>query len=303
MGTKHPPHRVRSFASRRGPLWGRGEGVPGGGVPCAAARGVWGQELVLPRLPILGAGSWGLPPTCCGPGCAGMGAWHCPFGVHALQGAARRGSGRRLSRGGRPLIVVRGVWCQALSLSRPPALEAGSEAPLPVFLGRRQCWRGGPAPATQRAWVARCGGGGRASPNGAAPRCCEGRLGLGARPLLPTFSGRGCAGLGAGTGYLACMPCGGLRAAGVARGYPGGGGLPLTTVTAVWCQALSPSRPPVPEAGGQALLPVFPGRGWCGRGDPALAPQHALLRAGVARCGVGGKASPGGLPCAVVRGV
>ena len=49
--------------------------------------------------------------------------------------------------------------------------------------------------------------------------------------------------------------------------------------------------------------PVCPGCGRCGRGDPASAPQRAPLRAGVARRGAGSRASPGGLPSAVVRGV
>ena len=40
--------------------------------------------------------------------------------------------------------------------------------------------------------------------------------------------------------------------------------------------------------------PVCPGCGRCGRGDPAPAPQRAALRAGVARCGGGGRAYPGG---------
>ena len=40
--------------------------------------------------------------------------------------------------------------------------------------------------------------------------------------------------------------------------------------------------------------PVCPGCGRCGRVDPAPAPQRAPLRAGVARCGGGGRASPGG---------
>ena len=48
---------------------------------------------------------------------------------------------------------------------------------------------------------------------------------------------------------------------------------------------------------------VCPGDGRCGRGDPAPAPRRAPLRAGVARRGGGGRASPGGLPSAVVRGV
>ena len=49
--------------------------------------------------------------------------------------------------------------------------------------------------------------------------------------------------------------------------------------------------------------PVCPGCSWCGRGDPAPAPRRAPLRAGVERRGGGGRASPGELPFAVVRGV
>ena len=47
---------------------------------------------------------------------------------------------------------------------------------------------------------------------------------------------------------------------------------------------------------------MCPGCGRCGRVDPAPAPQRAPLRAGVARCGGGGRASPGGVPSTVVRG-
>ena len=50
---------------------------------------------------------------------------------------------------------------------------------------------------------------------------------------------------------------------------------------------------PLGRAAG-VLRPVCPGCGRCGRGDPARAPQRAPLRAGVARCGGGGTASPGG---------
>ena len=49
--------------------------------------------------------------------------------------------------------------------------------------------------------------------------------------------------------------------------------------------------------------PVCPGCGRCGCGDPAPAPRRAPLRAGVARRGGGGKASAGGVPSAVSRGV
>ena len=40
---------------------------------------------------------------------------------------------------------------------------------------------------------------------------------------------------------------------------------------------------------------MCPGCGRCGRGDPAPAPRRAPLRAGVARRGGGGRASPGGI--------
>ena len=60
------------------------------------------------------------------------------------------------------------------------------------------------------------------------------------------------------------------------------------------------ARPPERAAG--VPRPVCPGCGRCGRVDPAPAPQRATLRAGVARCGGGGRASPGGVPSTVVRG-
>ena len=52
------------------------------------------------------------------------------------------------------------------------------------------------------------------------------------------------------------------------------------------------ARPPERAAG--VPRPVCPGCVRCGRVDPAPAPQRAPLRAGVARCGGGGRASPGG---------
>ena len=57
------------------------------------------------------------------------------------------------------------------------------------------------------------------------------------------------------------------------------------------------------ERAARVPRPVCPGCGRCGRGDPAPAPQRAPLRAGVARCGGGGRASPGGVPSTIVRGV
>ena len=51
-----------------------------------------------------------------------MGAQHCPLGLHALWGLRAVGVVGGRSRGGWPATVVRGVWCQALSLPRPPVL-------------------------------------------------------------------------------------------------------------------------------------------------------------------------------------
>ena len=90
-----------------------------------------GPGLPLPGLGLLlrGAseirGCFGLLPTCCGRGRVGVGAHYGPLGLHALWGlcAVRVVGGG--PRGGRPATVVRGVWCQALSLSRPPVLWSG----------------------------------------------------------------------------------------------------------------------------------------------------------------------------------
>ena len=88
-------------------------------------RGVRGQALPLPKLPAHWAGHRGLTPTCCGRGRVGVGAQNCPLGLRALWGLRAVGL-----VGGRPWIgwpatVVRGVWCQALSLSQLPALWGG----------------------------------------------------------------------------------------------------------------------------------------------------------------------------------
>ena len=60
-----------------------------------------------------------------GRGCAGVGAQHCCFGLHAPWGAACRGEGGRPSRGGWPSTVLRGICCQALSLPRLPVPWGG----------------------------------------------------------------------------------------------------------------------------------------------------------------------------------
>ena len=111
-------------------LWGpRSAGVmgavPRGGWPATVARGVWCQALPPPRSPALWAGCRGPPPTCCGPGPAGVGARHCPLGLHALWELRAAGVVGGRPRGGWAATIARGVWCQTLSLSQPPALWGG----------------------------------------------------------------------------------------------------------------------------------------------------------------------------------
>ena len=103
---------------------------------------------------------------------------------------------------------------------------------------------------------------------------------------------------------LACMPCGGC----VPRGWCGGGPSP-GRVACHRCEGRLVSGavpPPAARPLGRAARvprPVCPGCGRCGCGDPAPAPWRAPLRASVARRGGGGRASPGGVPSTVVRGV
>ena len=145
---------------------------------------------------------------------------------------------------GWPVCPVRGVWCQALSLPRPPIL-----------------WGGQP---------------------GFRDPCVPGAVG---------------AGVGTQHGPHSVCPCGpALLAVGVLEGRSRGG--------AICCceERLRSGAPPPPAAPPLGLAvgvprPVCPGCGRCGRGDPAPVPQRAPLRAGVARCGGGGRASPGGGSC------
>ena len=152
-------------------------------------------------------------------------------------------------------------------------------------------------------------------PRGGAFQCCEGRPVLGAVPLPvarpPELAARvprpvcpGCGRCGradpAPAPQRAPLRAGVARCGGSGRASPGG--VPSTVVGGAWYQALSLPRPLV-------LRSVQPGfRGSCVPGavdagvDPAPAPQRAPLRAGVARCWGGGRASPGGVPSTVVRG-
>ena len=202
--------------------------------------------------------------------------------------------------------------------ARPP--ERAARVPRPVCPGCGRCGRVDPAPAPQRAplraGVARCGGGGRASPGGGAFYRCEGRLMSGAVPppaarpperaaRVPRLVCPGCGRCGrvdpASAPQRAPLRAGVARCGGGGRASPGG--LPSTVVKGrLVSGAVPPPAARPPERAARVPRPASPGCGRCGRVDPAPAPQRAPLRAGVARCGGGGRASPGGVPSTVVRG-
>ena len=149
-----------------------------------------------------------------------------------------------------------------------PSLGAGSQDLLPVCPG--WCWYGGPST-----------GPGRPSSGQAVGVCYPLAVGTAVRAWGPS------------TVPLACMPCGGLRAAGWGWGDP-------WRVAFHRCEgSLEAGAVPLPAARpwgrvARTRCPCVPGTGCVGMGDPAPAPQGALLRAGVAPCGVGGSVSPGG---------
>ena len=93
-----------------------------------------------------------------------------------------------------------------------------------------------------------------------------------------------------------------LLAVGVAEGRPRVGCLPPCCVGRLVSGAVPPPAARPLERAARVPRPVCPGCGRSGCVDPAPAPQRAPLRAGVARCGGGGRASPGGVPSTVVRG-
>ena len=222
------------------------------------ARSVRGQAFLLLQLP----SSRGLPgsATRCCRECAGVGAQHCPLGLHALLGLRAAGAVGGRSWGGWPAIVVSGVWCQAPSLPRPLVLWGG----LPAF--RDPCGPGavgaGVGDQHRPHSVRPCGpallavGVAEGRPWGDTFRLCEGRLRSGAPPspaacLSGRLSGsathllwarlRGCGGP-ALSPWLVCPVGAACRGAG---GRTSDGGWPALVSKSVWCQALSFPWPPI----------------------------------------------------------
>ena len=199
-------------------------------------------------------------------------------------------------------------------------LERAARVPRPVCPGCGRCGRGDSAPAPQRAplqaGVALCGGGGRTSPEGPPSTIVRGvrcqALSLPRSSVL--WSGQpgfrvpgvpGAVGAGVGTQHRSHSACAlaGRRCSpwGGRKGIPGGGAFHRCEGRPV-SGAVPPLAARPLERAARVPRPVCPGCGRCGRGDPAPAPQRAPLRAGVAPCGGGGRASPGGVPSTVARG-
>ena len=240
----------------------------------------------------------------CGCGGPALSPWlACPVG------AACRGGGGGPSPGG-----VACHRCEGRLLSGavpPPAarpLGRAAGTPRPVRPGCGRCGRGDSAPAPQRAplrsGVARCGGGGRASPGGGAFHRCEGGLRSGAPPPPTARPPAGLSGSATHVLWARVCGCGGPALSPwpacpvEAACRRGGGGPSPGGVACHRCEGRLVSGavpPPAAHPLGQAAgvpRPVCPGCGRCGRGDPAPAPQRVPLRAGVARCWGGGRASP-----------
>ena len=300
-------------------LWGWRRVVSGGGAFQHCEGRLRSGAVPLPTARPLGGllGSATHVPSARLCGCRGptLSPWPaCPVG------AACRGGG-----GGRPRGGVVCHRCEGRLISGavpPPAacpLERAARVPRPVCPGCGWCGCGDPAPVPQRvplrARVARCGVGGRATPGGGAFHHCDGRLRSSAVPPLTARPLNGLLGSATHVLWARVCGCGGPTLSpwpacpfgAACRG--GGGGLSLGGMACHRCEGRlvsgavpPPAARPLERAAG-APRPVRPGCGCLGREDPAPAPQHAPLRASVARCGAGGRASPGGVPSAVVRGV
>ena len=204
----------------------------------------------------------------------------------------------------------------------PPAarpLERVAGVPRPVCPGCGRCGLGDPAPAPQACALAgrRCSlSGWRGGvPVGGAFHHCERRLRSGAvppptaRPLGGLFGStthvpwaRRC---GCGGPTLSSWPACPVGAAcrGGGGGPSPGGGACHRCEGRLGSGAVPPLAARPVERAARVPRPACPGCGRCGCGNPAPAPQRAPLRAGVARCGGGGRASPGGVPSTIVRGV
>ena len=270
-----------ALASLRCALLGWWEGVPGERASCCREG-----RLRLGAHPLLTApsgGGWSGPlPASRGPGCVRVGTGHCPIGVRALRAVARRGGGGRLPLGGGTSHCCKGRLV-SVPLTPPAACPWGGQPGGIVARASRAraMWAWGPC-NSPTACAPACCGGGEGHPSGAAPHRNEGRLRLGAHPPPAAFLQGGLSGSGSAAHLLWLPVCG--------CGRPS---LPLWHGCSVAVARRGGGRGS-PRLGDLSPLPASSGRGWFGRGDPALVPRRACLRAvGVAEeCPLGGCLAP-----------
>ena len=260
-----------------------------GGAPPAWVWGVLGRALSHPPLPALLAGCRG--PLATGCGCGGVRAWGPVTNptARALASWLCALWGRHEgARGGAPLALVWGVWGQALSRPRLPALWAGCRGPLPTGCGCGGVQAWGPVTnPTARAlasWLcALCGRhegaqGGRPLPGCGAsgvgrspvPDCPPSGRAAGAHYPLPVGAG------GCGCGDPSPTPQRALFRAGCARCWGGTraprGGAPPAWVWGVRGRALSHPRLPVLWVGCRGPLPTGCGSGGLRAWGPITSP-------------------------------
>ena len=238
--------------------------------------------------------------------------------MHALWGlrAAGVAGGRPRGVGLRPLRGASGVRrCPSPCCPSSGAGGQGSATRVSWVRSVRALGPStGPTACALAGWCCSLLGWRKGVAGGGAFHHCEGRLRSGA---VPSLTARPLGGLlGSATHVLWAQMCGcggptlspwpACPVGATCRGD--GGGPSPGGVACHHCEGRLVSRavpPPAArplERAARAPRPVCPGCGRCGRGDPAPAPQRAPLRAGVARCGGGGGASPGGLASTIVRG-
>ena len=292
-------------------------GWPGFRDPCAPGAVGVGLGIQGPCHRCEGRPDWGALPLRLpglGRGCAGARAQDCSPDLPALWGSARRGDGGGLSQAGVALHCCEGRLASGAvppPAPRPVARAAG--APPPVCPGAvgvgvgthyRSCSVRSCEPLLRAVRVA----GGR--PRGGAHRRCEGRA-----SAFRCFPSPGCPPSGRAVGVR--HP----RAVGAGVWVWGPTTVPLASMPRRWWGAVPggvplyrcegrldsgsvppPAARPFGRASGAAQS-VCPGCGWCARGGSAAVPQRAPLRAVVACCGGGRRASPKGLPFDIVRGV
>ena len=111
-----------ALAGRRCWLWGWRRGVPGGGA-FRRCEGRLRSGAPPPRVPAYSAGCWGPLPTCCRVWVWGPNT--LPLACTPCGGCVPRGWWGAVPGGAWPATVVRGVWCQALSLPGSPVFWGG----------------------------------------------------------------------------------------------------------------------------------------------------------------------------------